>query len=47
VAFAAYGALAGACSGEEGLPENWRRRLAGSEQLMAVADALFVASRMR
>ena len=46
-ALAAYGALAGARFGETGLPASWRRRLAGSEPLEAMAESLFVASRTR
>ena len=39
---AVYGQLAGAYYGAEGIPKEWRDRLAHRELVLALADKLFV-----
>jgi ADP-ribosyl-[dinitrogen reductase] hydrolase len=41
---AIYGQLAGACHGEEGIPERWRARLAWHDLITGLADALLALS---
>ena len=38
---AIYGQLAGACCGVEGIPAEWRRRLAMGSEIESLADSLF------
>ncbi len=42
---AVYGQLGGACHGEEGIPADWRKRLARREVIEAMADGLYDLSR--
>ena len=38
---AIYGQLAGACYGAEGIPSEWRAKLAMTSDITAMADALY------